>query len=58
MDGLIGFVEGEDEEFAAKAVPGDEHFPEQGAAHGRVGMVEEIDNGAVLEEMLAERAAE
>ena len=55
---LIGIVEWEDEEFAAEAAPGDEHFPEEGAVHGRVGVVEEIDDGAVVDEVLAERVAE
>jgi len=58
VNGLVLVVQGEDEEFAAEAAPGDEHFPEEGAVHGGVRVVEEINDGAVFDQVLAEGAAE
>jgi len=51
---LVGGVQGEDEEFAAEAAPGDEEFPEEGAVDRGVGVVEEVHDRAVCDYMLAE----
>ena len=42
----IGVVEGDDEGFAAEAVPGDDEFPEAKAIELGMRAVEEVDEGA------------
>ena len=49
--------ERDDEEFAAGGFPGDDRGPEEGAVHGGMGAVEELNDGAGFEEVVVEELA-
>ena len=49
----VGFVEGEDESFAAQAVPGDERFPEPEPVQSGMRAVKQIDHRPVGDKVFA-----